>query len=214
MTDTTSTFTMTLVTAVEDAWRAIQRVHSDVPDVILTVGAGSVGDRRSMRLGHFAADQWQHDDTPAHELFLGGEGLNRGGIDVFGTLLHEAAHGVATVRGTRDTSRNGRYHNAQFRALAAEVGLTVERNTQGWSVTSVPNTTAEQHADTIAALELALVAFRRTRTGDGTTKTSNGVVASCGCPRQFRITRSVLDAGPIICGVCGQPFTAPDAETG
>ena len=57
---------------------------------------------------------------------MGGEGLRRGARAVLGTLLHEAAHGVATTRGIKDTSRQGRYHNRRFAELAAELGITVE----------------------------------------------------------------------------------------
>jgi hypothetical protein len=31
---------------------------------------------------------------------------------VLGTLLHEAAHGLAQARSIQDTSRQGRYHTA------------------------------------------------------------------------------------------------------
>ena len=33
---------------------------------------------------------------------------------VIGIVLHEAAHGVASTRGIKDTSRQGRYHNRRF----------------------------------------------------------------------------------------------------
>jgi len=46
--------------------------------------------------------------------------------DVLGTLLHEAAHGMAATRQIKDTSRQGRYHNRRFAELAAELGITVE----------------------------------------------------------------------------------------
>ena len=39
------------------------------------------------------------------EVFVGDEGLARGPADVLGTLLHEAAHALADVRGIKDTSR-------------------------------------------------------------------------------------------------------------
>jgi hypothetical protein len=35
--------------------------------------------------------------------------------------VHEAAHGLANTRGVKDTSRQGRYHNKRFRALAEEL---------------------------------------------------------------------------------------------
>jgi hypothetical protein len=47
-------------------------------------------------------------------------------------MLHEAAHALAQVRGIKDTSRRGRWHNARFRALAEELRIEVrkeDRNT-------------------------------------------------------------------------------------
>ena len=43
-------------------------------------------------------------------MLVSGEGLQRGPTDVLGTLLHEAAHGLAQARSIQDTSRQGRYH--------------------------------------------------------------------------------------------------------
>ena len=102
----------TIVNAIEYAWQAIQANHDDVPDVIVTMGAGATV--RGLKLGHFAAKKWQKGETVLCELFVGGEGLERGAKGVLGTLLHEAAHGVAHVRDIQDTSRQGRYHNAKF----------------------------------------------------------------------------------------------------
>ena len=73
------------------------------------------------------------------EVFVGGEGLARGPADVLATLLHEAAHALAHVRGVKDTSRQGRWHDAKFKALAEEVGISVEKDARiGWSPTTLP----------------------------------------------------------------------------
>src|SRR6266511_374819 len=69
-------------------------------------------------LGHFAAHCWQVGDDDRHELLVGGEGLRRGARDVLATMLHEAGHGLAAARNLKDTSRQGRYHNAKYKALA------------------------------------------------------------------------------------------------
>jgi hypothetical protein len=50
------TITEKLVAALSGAWRAIQARHPEVPDVVLTLGSGTVGARRGrVTLGHFAA---------------------------------------------------------------------------------------------------------------------------------------------------------------
>jgi hypothetical protein len=69
------------------------------------------------------------------EVFITDGALARGAVDVFGILLHEAAHMIADSRGINDTSRQGRYHNGRFRAVAEEVGLQGDRDpVAGWSL--------------------------------------------------------------------------------
>jgi hypothetical protein len=220
-----------LVTALAETWRAIQKRHPDVPDVVLTLGSGTLGARRGeVTLGHFAAGRWhtttaEQDQETAEEeprnrpgiaeLFVGGEGLQRGARGVLATLLHEGAHGVAATRGIKDTSRQGRYHNRRFAALGAELGITVELDgPRGWSGTTLPDATADEYAAELAVLDTAIVAYRRSEIrGPGKTSRNNPP-ATCECDpvRRIRVARSVLDAGPIVCGICEAPFTITEPE--
>jgi len=205
-----ATISPRLVTALDRTWAAIQERHPDVPGVVITLGAGSGAG--APKLGHFAANRWQRGDTRLPELFIGGEGLGRGPRDVLGTLLHEGAHGVASVREIRDTSRQGRFHNARFRALAEELGLAVAKaGTIGWSATSVPDATAALYRGELRRLDAALVAFRHAELGNGRggrASSNNGLAARCGCGRRIRVSQTVLAAGPITCGICGSDFEA------
>jgi hypothetical protein len=80
---------------------------------------------------------------------------------VLATLLHEAAHALAHKRGVKDTSRQGRYHNRRFKALAEELGLHVDHDPRlGWSPTTLPDVTAARYAPVTAALERAITAHR------------------------------------------------------
>ncbi|WP_285037887.1 hypothetical protein [Plantibacter sp. ME-Dv--P-095] len=207
----TGTVTAPLVAAIEAAWRAIQTRHQDVPEVVVTLGSGSA--RNGMTLGHFAPNRWARGDETVHELFVGGEGLQRGGEAVLGTLIHEAAHGAAQTRGIKDTSRQGRFHNQKFKAIGEEFGLSLEKHDSiGWSLTTVPPATAARYAAEVAMLDAALVAYRLVELGgsEGKKKTSNGVVALCDCGRKIRLSQSVLDLGPIVCGVCDAEFQPED----
>jgi hypothetical protein len=187
-----------------------------------------------LKLGHFAAMRWETgDESPMPEVFVGGEGLARGPVDVLGTLLHEAAHALAHARGVKDTSRQGRYHNQRYAELARQLGLDVQQaKTIGWSNTTVPDETAVEYASSIAELAQALTIYRRSEaaltgatgddetTGGGDTvrgprrpsgpkggrSNGNGLVCRCDCGRRIRLARSVLDAGPITCGVCNAAF--------
>ena len=234
-----------IVAALEQAWTAIQARHPQIPDVVIVLASGSVGaPRGALKLGHFAAMRWTHADaaqtvgasgSTLGEVFVGGEGLALGAVDVLGTLLHEATHALAHVRGVKDCSRQGRYHNRKFRDLADEMGLDVrEVPVIGWSDTHVPAATKDEYATTLTTLTAALTIHRRaegampvtapddeavgadTNTGNGSTgpnTSRNGAAARCGCGRRIRVTASVLALGPITCGLCGQPFSTPDADT-
>jgi hypothetical protein len=127
--------------------------------------------------------------------------------------FHEAAHGVAHTRQTKDTSRQGRYHNRRFKALAEELGLSVEHHpTLGWSPTTLPDRTAERYFDVLGALERALTMHR-----DGEPivpgRSRNSTACVCACGRRIRMAPSVLAVGPVICGLCGEQFL-PQGQSG
>lgn len=51
-----------IVTAVELTWSAIQHRHPEVPGVVVTFGAGTIGTAPgTVRLGHFAPARWATD---------------------------------------------------------------------------------------------------------------------------------------------------------
>jgi hypothetical protein len=141
-----------LVAALEHTWQTIRRRHPDVPDAVLVVASGAEGKR--LNLGHFAPHRWQVHGADRHEVLVGGEGLHRGPTEVLGTLLHEAAHGLAQARSVQDTSRQGRYHNHRYAQLARELGLEVATvKPIGWSATTVPEPTAAGYAGELEELQ-------------------------------------------------------------
>jgi hypothetical protein len=182
--------------------------------------AATPGSRR-LNLGHFAASRWQltSPDAPTDraEVLVSGERLQRGPVDVLGTLLHEAAHGLAYDCKISDTSRQGRYHNRRYASLAQELGLEVAHlHPIGWSATRVPEPTATRHADVLAELAEALVLWRRPEQASpaGSGRSRNALACSCACGRRIRVARSVLELAPILCGACAQPFEPEDDEPG
>ena len=101
--------------------------------------------------GHFAAMRWETGgEALMPEVFVGGKGLERGPVDVLGTLLHEAGHTPAHARNVKDTSRQGRYHTQRYAEVASQLGLDVKQaNTIGWSdTTDTTDTTEEQPPST------------------------------------------------------------------
>jgi hypothetical protein len=201
-----------LVAALEHAWQTIRRRHPDVPEAVLVVASGSEGKR--LNWGHFAPHRWQVAGSDRHEVLIGGEGLHRGPTDVLGTLLHEAAHGLAQTREVQDTSRQGRYHNRRYATLARELGLEVTTVTPiGWSATTVPQHTATAYAGQLEELQAALVLWRRQEHRIGTgARSRNLLAASCGCSRRIRVAKATLAEAPILCGACQQPFQPADHD--
>src|SRR6266545_384493 len=195
-----------LLAALEHAWQTIRTRHPDVPEAVLVVASGSEGKR--LNWGHFAPHRWQVAGADRHEVLVGGEGLHRGPLEVLGTLLHEAAHGLAQAREVQDTSRQGRYHNRRYAHLARELGLDVTSvKPIGWSATTVPEATAAGYAGQLEELQAALVLWRRQEHRIGTgTRSRNLLAATCACGRRIRAAKATLAKAPIQCGACAQPF--------
>jgi hypothetical protein len=204
--------TSLLVAALEQTWQRIRQRHPDVPEAVLVVASGSEGKR--LNLGHFAPHRWQVAGADRHEVLVGGEGLQRGATDVLGTLLHEAAHGLACARGIADTSRQGRYHNRRYAQLARELGLEVTSQPPiGWSATTVSEPTAGRYAAQLEQLAAALVLWRRQehRIGSGT-RARNLLAAACPCGRRIRAAKATLAEAPILCALCKEPFHPDDQD--
>jgi hypothetical protein len=142
-------------------------------------------------------------------VLVGGEGLQRGPLEVLGTLLHEAAHGFAQARSIQDTSRQGRYHNRRYAQLACELGLEVASvQPIGWSATTVPEPTANAYAGQLAELTAALVLWRRQEHRIGPAPAP----AIC-CPPPALVGAASAPPGdpaeaPIVCGACARPIRA------
>jgi hypothetical protein len=220
--------TIPLTSAIASVWKKIREINPEVPVVVLTIGSGTLGAKKgTVNLGHFAANRWEHNSSTRYpELFVGGEGLAQGAEELLGTLLHEAAHGVAVVRKIQDTSSQGRYHNEKYRKIATEMGLNVEKTGNiGWSKTSMAEGVIDQYKDSLELLRKALVAFRlhegTARSGGSEEgeegeekKSSNNVKCTCECipkPRIIRVSKSVLELGGIECRTCGEDFEPADS---
>jgi hypothetical protein len=199
----TSPVTVTL----EGVWGTIRRRHPELPPVAIVVSSGTASLAKGVALnqGHFAPGRWEEDQDTHHEIFVAGEIVNDP-ERVLGTLLHEAAHALAHLRGIKDTSRGGRYHNAEFRTLAAEVGLDAAQvGTIGWSDTSLTEDTRAAYRVSLERLGTITVARRAEsrREATGRKSNNNGVAAACPtCGRKIRMSRSVEEAGPIVCWPC------------
>jgi hypothetical protein len=233
-----------VVTVLEKVWRKIQANHPELPDVVIVTGSGMIG---PARWGHFRANGWtERAEKEAAvslvlgEMFIAGETLAKGAAHTVETMLHEGAHVLAKVREIQDTSRQNRWHNRKFLALAEELGLSYGQESAhpqiGFSQVTLTPETTEEYAEVIAELDaairltVALPAWLREAGGEeggagenighhGGRKpkaegagSSNNLKATCGCeePRIIRASRKVLEADPIICGKCREEFTVAE----
>lgn len=135
-------------------------------------------------------------------------------------LLHEAAHVLNWVRGVKDTTIRGAYHNQDFRRAALEIGLawiTGAERVEGRGFISLE--LSPQARETFqGALEQLAVAIPQTLpyiTVPQRARTSppQRLTAECQCatPRKLKIAPTVWERGPVICGVCGKEFAVSDS---
>lgn len=153
-----------VVVALESVWNKIRKDVPELPAVVMVTGSGMIG---LARWGHFRKGGWidrgDHgvaSNLRVGEVFIAGETLARGAQHVLGTMLHEAAHVLAAVRDIQDTSRQNRWHNQRFRALAEELGMEYPRETAdpkiGFSEVVLTPGTVDQYADVVEELDRAL----------------------------------------------------------
>jgi hypothetical protein len=235
----------TVVALLEKVWTRIREDHPELPEVVITTGSGE-----GAKWGHFRPESWKLrveegaavSTTPGrrHELFLASEALAKGPHQVLQTLLHEAAHTLSRVREVKDTSRQGRWHNAQFRKAAEEMGLehraATADKTLGFSFVTVTQATKDRYADLLAELEreIGLTGLLPSWLGgsgdeddrggeritkpkgedeDGETKPKSGnVKTTCKCeePNIIRMSKKVLEMRVVRCDDCEHLFAERD----
>jgi hypothetical protein len=153
------------------------------------------------------AQLYREMSTTRGELFMATELVARGATDMFAVLLHEAAHTIASRRGVKDTSRQGRYHNGRFRMIAEEIGLEGARDPErGWSLMALSAEAKAGYTDTLAQLKDAL-AGRPGPQDRAATAASAGPV--CGCGQWVPVTRQRrprIVAGTVMCDACAEQF--------
>jgi hypothetical protein len=231
-----------IIAALEEAWSEIRARNPDVPPAVVITGSGASqrGTPEGYRLrGHHWPERWITDPGKAKrapELFVAGELLALGGRDVLEVMLHEAAHALAVARGIKDTSAEaGRYHNKRFVKLAEELGLRGPGDTDkvtGWSGCRITDATAAEYTQAIKRIDSARLPYLldlgltggpdgpgeggQDEGGDAGKPKRAGKrhAAECACepPRRIQLTPKQLEAGPILCGVCGEPFEVPEPD--
>jgi len=226
-----------IVTALEKAYRMIQKRFPDTPDATIVVK------RDERAWGHTTvAKTWSHHShegsADRFEIMISGENLRRGAEAVAGTLLHEAAHARNLGHGILDTDVNGR-HNKAFAITAETHGLTVRMaGWRGYTDTSLSEQGTKDWAVMLRMLRLAIAkaaaaaAPSMDHLGVVTPKPAeppvagvhgpvgltpprrrgnrNLLVAVCNCGCKVRLSKGVLDRCKPKCQECDSEFTLAD----
>jgi hypothetical protein len=201
-----------ILKVLEDIWLEIRRWHPEIPPVVIIIASGTSG--KHPRWGYHAPGRWNVAGEQRTEIMISGEGLRRTPQEVLGPLLHEAAHALAHARGIKDTSRQGRYHNKQFKICAEEIGLAVGHDDRtGWSASTITSAAQAAYSRQFDALAQAMTLWRHGETITGTTPrpNTNFIAAICPCGRCIRAAASTLAEAPIICAACDGKFQAKTA---
>ena len=191
MTSTHTSTGSTIISAIERAYEALQAEHPELPEVVFITGTGLMG-ANSAKWGHYGRDRWVRREDGSvvteggrlPEIFIAGEALAAGAEQTMQTLIHEAVHALAVVREVKETSRDHRYHNKRFVALAEELGMEwpegkAPHGTIGFSAVVLTEQTKEFYSVVMTELAQAISAHLDTferlglRTGDGSSEGSS-----------------------------------------
>lgn len=185
------------------------KFDGDMPRIKLTIQKA-----KTNNYGHCTTRAVWHDgEVDYYEINLNPLNFGRGATGVLTTLLHEYVHVYNVVNNISDTSRNGTYHNARFKATAEEVGLSVVKTDKyGWSTSAAeqPKELLEyfEHLTQREAEKRGVDAEKvfAVREGDMKTvgKKQNSfkhVCSYCGA-----IARTTKDSIQLVCGGCEEPM--------
>lgn len=139
---------------------------------------------------------WEDGIEDSHyEINVCPEHLSRPFEEICGTLLHEMVHLFNLQRGVKDCSRNGYYHNKQFKETAETHGLIVKKTRNyGFAQTALSLETLK-FIKTISSKEFTL-ARPKLQTQRASSNSIKYVCPACGFIA--RTTRR----GELICGAC------------
>lgn len=156
-----------LIVALERAWEQIRANvrtpdgDTELPKAMIVTGSG-LQSSGVLAWAHFMPEAWKVNDQgePLHELFVSAERLATGAELTLQSMLHEAAHFLAHLRGIQDTSRGKAYHNREFLKLAEELGLEYVHDGPsrgiGFSAVTLSDMARVYYGETLAHLESAI----------------------------------------------------------
>lgn len=210
-----ATPSLSIIDALDSLANQVRKFNPQVPDnIVIILASGKTG--RGSKHGHFAPESWDGDH---HEILISAESLQRGAEATLGTLIHELAHATAQATGVRDTSNNNRYHNKKFKAIAEDLGIELaEAPTIGWSVTTLPEATANRYRAGLEKLSKSLVTFRKGYSEGAVVapkppkKSKAPMVCGCDDPVTVSIQWFERQGDVVFCAQCGESYTMVEQD--
>lgn len=162
------------------------------------------------------------DNDSRWEINIVAEALSMGVDEVMCILLHEMVHLHNLFKGIKDTSRNGTYHNKNYRDTAEAHGLYIEHDKRiGWSLsklTEKSKSIIESYKINPNAFNLSRIDFNNIEEeeeeGEGKEKRKRkrkSSVRKWVCPKCDTIIRSTKKVR-VICADCQVLFELEDEE--
>ncbi|MEV7425169.1 hypothetical protein [Streptomyces sp. NPDC091212] len=198
-----------LLQSLHAVWEHLRTELPDLPDARISVSPGkSTPDHRWDRLS-------LDTDGVVVGLVMSAATLTDGPDAVVSAVLHEAAHVLCWVRKTPDTTMRGGYHNQKYLVAAEEVGLHWGPNdkrgsSRGYYVTELSEHAKHRHADDLTDLAAAIPQALPHLVSPPSSKAqrTERIALACSCEpaRRMLMFGRVAAQGPVLCGVCNQPF--------
>jgi len=199
-----------ITSSLERCWTAIRTINPEVRPAALVIYLHQAGDRK----GHYWQSSWNviKDNSHLDEVHISSHLFALDAREVFQTLLHEAVHSMAVTRKLQDTSRQGRYHNSVFAAMAHEIGLLTDVDKAiGVVTTGIDHERLKLYGNAIGELQQAIEMYQLVPTkGKGGKGKGKGGMVKLVCPRCQRVIRAsqkTIDVGGIQCIPCHTMFT-------
>ena len=200
------------VQALEAAWTELQAVVKGLPTVVFVSLSATTRRRR----GHFARSSWHYLKTRnAHELAINPR-LFEFPEELLATMLHEAAHALLNERdGNPGAGHSRYYHTKEFRDCCLELGLQCTfRNTRyGFSDTDWQGNDIPDRYQPVLAILKRDLPWGTAKPDDARPVRARPLPDPgrcrlvCPCERVIYLGKKSAAAGPILCGLCGQPFS-------
>ena len=145
--------------AIQHLEKSIRLSHPDLPEyALILLSKSHIGDYRGNYQSSHAASGAPHRIRIRMSL-LDEPVSSPGTENLVSTLIHEMVHLLAHHRGLQDT--RGDWHTDQFRALARELGLVVEKHgpRYGWARTRLSARARRRYHHSLSLLHSALAAL-------------------------------------------------------